>query len=100
VQWAHFFSADLGSNDDELARKADFDNGSGFKTFNGKAFDEVLNFAALFVPLMLDDLSGKDDVLEIKDGEIIIFKLFSCVSRKEIIQGPNELALFVHKDRD
>ena len=51
AQCAHFFSADIGSNDDELAREADFDNGCGFGTFNGKAFDEVFNFTAFFVPL-------------------------------------------------
>jgi hypothetical protein len=77
------------------AREADFENGCGFGTFKGKPFDEVLNFTAFFVSLTPNDLPGKDDAFEIKDGEIIIFKLFSCVSRNEIIQGPNELAIWV-----
>ena len=46
----------------------------GKDTVERFASDDVFNFTALVVALPLDDLAREDDVFEIEDGEVLIFK--------------------------
>jgi hypothetical protein len=39
--------------------------------------DDVLRFTGAAIALALDDLAREDDVFEIEDGELVIFK-FVC----------------------
>ena len=43
------------------------------------ALDDILDFARLPVALVLDDRAREDNVFEIEDGEIVIFKFLRCV---------------------
>ena len=43
------------------------------------ALDDILDFTSCLVPLALDDLAREDDVFEINDGEVVIFKFVRCV---------------------
>ena len=69
-------SAEVDSDDDELAAEADFDNGFCERAVERVARDDVLDFAGLAVALTLLDLPREDDVLEVEDGKVVIFKLF------------------------
>ena len=78
-QCAQSCSTDVDSDDDELAAKADFDNGFSCRTVERDAGDDALDFSRLGVALALDDFAREDDVFEIKDVEVVIFKLFGCM---------------------
>ncbi len=79
-QYAQLRSAEVSSNDDELAGEADFDDGFSRFSVKRNATDDELDFAGLRVALALEDVAGEDDVFEIEDGEVFIFKLFGCMS--------------------
>ena len=65
-QCAQCRSAEVGSDDDDLC------GGAGERD----AGDDALDFAGFDVALTLRDLPREDDVFEIEDGEVVIFKLF------------------------
>ena len=71
-QSAHRCSAEEDSDDDELAGEADFDDDFGARAVERDARDDALGFSSLGVALALFDLPGKDDVLEVEDGEVVI----------------------------
>ena len=66
-QRAHCRSAEIDSDDDEPAAKADFDDDFGGRAIEGDARDDALDVARLGVALALFDLSCEDDVLEVED---------------------------------
>ena len=78
-QCAHCCSSDVDSDDDELAREPDFDDGFSCRSVERDAGDDALDLACLGVALALDDFAGVDDVFEVKDVKVVIFKLFGCV---------------------
>ena len=79
-QCAHLCSTEVGSDDDKFAGEADFDDGFGRSPVERDAGDDAFDFAGLGVALALDDLARKDDVFEVEDCEVVIVKLFGCVS--------------------
>ena len=79
-QCAHFCSTEVGSDDDELAGEADFDDGFGRSAAERDAGDDTFDFTGLGVALTLNNLARKDDVFEVEDSEVVIVKLFGCVS--------------------
>ena len=78
-QCAHWCSTDVDSDDDELAAEADFDNGFGRRTVEGDSGDDALGFVRPVVALAFNDFACEDDVFEVKDVEVVIFKLFGCM---------------------
>ena len=76
-QWAQWRSTEVDSNDDELARETDFDDGFGTGPFERDAIDDTLDFTGLSVALTLTDLPREDDVFEIEDGKVVIVQ-FLC----------------------
>jgi len=78
-QCAHRRSAEVDSDDDELAAKADFDDDFCGRTVERDARDDAFDFAGLGVALALRDLPREDDVLEVEDREVVIFKFFGGV---------------------
>ena len=75
-QCAQCRSAEVGSDDDELAAEAAFDDDLCGGAGERDAGDDALDFAGFDVALTLRDLPREDDVFEIEDGEVVIFKLF------------------------
>ncbi len=64
-QQAHWFSTEVGSDDDEPAGEADFDDCFRGRTVERGACDDALDFARLSVALPLGDLPREDDIFEI-----------------------------------
>ena len=91
-QWAHALSADVDSDDDELATVTDFGNDFAGIARERGALDDVLGFAGRAVSLTLDDLPGKDDVLKIEDGEVVIFKFVCGVGGNDVAERTDQMA--------
>jgi len=92
---AQRWSEDIGCDDDELAGEADFHDGLRKTAIERDAGDDDFAFAGLGVPLARGDLPREDDVFEINDGEIVIFKLLCGVSGYNLIQGADQLPKLV-----
>ena len=78
-QLAHTCSTEVDGDDEEFAREADFDNRLGRISSESGALDDVFDFARSRIPLPGCDLAREDDVFEVEDSEVVIFKLFGCV---------------------
>ena len=78
-QWAQCPSTEVDGDDDELGAEADFDNGFCGRAVERDAGNDALRFSRLGIALAPDDFAGKDDIFEVKDTEVVIFKLFGCV---------------------
>ena len=78
-QCAQWLSTEVDSDDDELAGEADLDDRFTGRAVECDAGDDILDFVGLRVALTLGDSPCEDDVFEIKDGEVVIFKCFGCV---------------------
>lgn len=91
-QWAHALSADVDSDDDELATVTDFGNDFAGIARERGALDDVLGFAGRAVSLTLDDLPGKDDVFKIEDGEVVIFKFVCGVGGNNVAERTDQMA--------
>ena len=72
-------SRDVDGDDDKLASEADFDDDFGCCAVERDASDDRLDFSRLGVALAFDDFAREDDVFEIEDVEVVIFKFFGCV---------------------
>ena len=83
---AHALSAELGSDDEELAVAAELDDDFTACAFERGALDDLFGFAARAVALALDDLPREDDVFEVKDGEVVIFKFIRCMGGNDVVQ--------------
>ena len=66
-QCAQERSAEVDSDNNEPAAKADFDDDFRGFAIEGDACDDVLDFPSLSVALALLDLPREDDVLEVED---------------------------------
>lgn len=84
-QDAQSASEEVDRDDEKRAGRADFDDGFRFDAVEGETADDGLDFAGLAVPLPLDDLAGEDNVFEVESREVVIFELFSCVNRYDVI---------------
>ena len=85
-------SDDIDSDDEELACVANFDNDFSGCSVEGASLDDVLRFAGVPITLALDDLAREDDVFEIKDGEVVIFKFVCGVGGDGIAERSDQLA--------
>ena len=83
-QWTHRCSTEVGSDDNELTGEADFDDGLGRCSVEGDSGNDAFDLAGLRIALAFDDLAREDDVFEIEDREVVIFKLFGCVSPRRL----------------
>jgi len=90
-QWAQRWSEDIGRDDDKFAGEADFEDSLGWLAVEGDAGDNDFAFAGLAVALALRDLPRKDDIFEIKDGEVVIFKLLGSMSGNNVIQRADQM---------
>lgn len=91
-QWAQRFSEDIGSDDDEFAGETDFDDRLRNGAVKDDAGDEDFGIAGLGVALALRDFPREDDVFEIKDGEVVIFKFLGGMSRHDVVQAADQLS--------
>jgi len=90
-QWAQRWSEDIGRDDDKFAGDADFDDDLRRLAVEGDAGDNDFALAGLGVTLTFRDLPREDDVFEIKDGEVVIFKLLGGMSGNDVIQRADQL---------
>lgn len=79
---AHCRSAEVGSDDDKLAAEADFDDDFRDRAVERDAGDDALDFAGFDIALAVRDLPSEDEVFEIEDREVVIFKLSRFGSRR------------------
>ncbi len=64
----------------------------GGATLEGAALDDLLPFTAAAVALAPDNFTCEDDVFEVEDRAVVIFKLVRCVGRDDIAERPDQLA--------
>lgn len=50
-----------------------------------EATDDAFDFPCSGVSSALDDFSGKDNVFEVKDCEVVIVKFLGCVKGHDIV---------------
>ena len=91
-QLAQRVSTEVDGDDEELAGETDFDDSLRGRPVERDAADNALDFARPDVALALGDLPRKDDVFEIKDGEVVIVKFLSRVGGNKIIECANQVA--------
>ena len=91
-QLAQPVSTKVDRDDKELSRGADFDDGLGGRPVERDAADGAFDLTCTDVPLALEDLSREDDVLEIKDGEVVIVKFLSRVGGNNIVESADQVA--------
>ena len=83
---------DIDGDDEEPTRVANFcDDFSGSAT-EGPTLDDVLRFAGAAITLSFDDLAREDDVFEVKDREVVIFKFIRSVGGYNVTERPDQLA--------
>ena len=58
----------------------------------GGALDDVLRFACDAIALTLSDLSREDDVFEVKDREVVIFKLICGMGGHNVAERSDQLS--------
>ena len=90
-QWAQRWSEDISCDNDEFAGEADFDDGLRRFAVKRNAGDNDFAFAGLGVALTFRDLPREDNVFEIKDGEVVIFKLLGGVGGNDVIQRADQV---------
>ena len=83
---------DIDGDDVELARVADFGDDLSGSSVKCPALDDVLRFAGTAITLPLDDLPREDDVFEIKDGEVVIFKFIRSMGGDGVAESSDQLA--------
>ena len=70
---------------------ANFRDDFGGAADEGAALDDVLRFAGDAITLTFCDLSREDDVFEVKDREVVIFKLFRSVGGYDVTERSDQL---------
>ena len=70
---------------------ANFRNDFGGAADEGVALDDVLRFAGDAITLTFCDLSREDDVFEVKDREVVIFKLIRSVGGYDVAERSDQL---------
>ena len=90
----HAAQCSLGAVDgdgEEIAVRGDLDDGFRWDTVECAASDDIFNFTRLPVALAFDDRAREDNVFEIEDGEIVIFKFLRRVDGHGIVQGTDQV---------
>ncbi len=77
---------------EEIAIRGDLDDGFCWDIVDRGAADDIFDFARLPVALALDDCAREDDVFEIEDGEIVIFKFLRRMDGHGIVQRTDQIA--------
>jgi hypothetical protein len=77
---------------EEIAVRGDLDNGFRGDIIDRGAADDIFDFARLPVALALDDCAREDDVFEIADGEMVIFKFLRRMDGHGIVQRTDQIA--------
>ena len=49
--------------------------------------NDNLEFMCGPIPLALHDLTGKDDVFEVEDGEAVVLEFVDCMDGDEVMAG-------------
>ena len=70
---------------------ANFRDDFGGAAVEGVALDDVLGFAGDAITLTFCDLSREDDVFEVKDREVVIFKLIRSVGGYDVAERSDQL---------
>ncbi len=78
-------------DDEEIPVRGDLDDRFCGGIAECVASDDIFDFARLPVALALDDRARKDNVFEVKDGEVVIIKFLRRVDRHGIVQGTNRI---------
>lgn len=76
---------------EEIAVRGDLNDCFCPDTTEGVASDDIFDFARLPVALALNDRAREDNVFEIEDGEIVIFKFLRRVDRHGIVQRTDQI---------
>ena len=71
---------------------ANFCNDFGGIAVEGVALDDVLRFTCDAIPLAFGDLSRKDDVFEVKDREVVIFKFIRSMGGHNVAERSDQLS--------
>ena len=91
-QEAHRGLDEVDRDDEERTPGADFDDRFGFETAARVPADDVPDFTGFGVSSSLDNPAREDNVFEVEDREVVIFKFFGSVKGHDIVQGTNEVA--------
>jgi hypothetical protein len=83
---AHTPLDEVERDDVENARVADFDDRFGLAAIERPASDDDFGLVSLTVFLALDDAAREDDVFEIEDCKVFIFKFSNGVNGYDIAQ--------------
>ncbi len=83
---AHTPLDEVDRDDVENARMADFDDRLGLAVIERLASDDDFRLVGLAVFLALDDAAREDDVFEIEDCKVFIFKFSNGVKGYDIAQ--------------
>ncbi len=83
---------DIDCDEDRATRWAELCDDRRRGTAERATADDVLLLPCLAVPLLLDDLAGEDDALEVKDAEALIIHLFRGMRRDHVLACANALA--------
>ena len=83
---------DIDGDDEEPTRLANFCDDFSGSAVKGPALDDVLRFAGAAITLSFDDLAREDDVFEVKDREVVIFKFVRGVGGDGIAERSDQLA--------
>ena len=75
---------DIDGDDEEDACRADFEDRFGVLASERLAADNGLGLASLAVFLALNDMAREDEIFEVEDREVVIFKFFSGVDRYDV----------------
>lgn len=79
-------------DDEEIAVRGDFDDRFGEDTVERVASDDILNFTRLPITLALDDRAREDNVFEVEDGEVVIFKFLRRMDGHGIVQSTDQIS--------
>ena len=71
---------------------ANFGDDFSGDSIEGAALNDVLRFAGAAIALALDDLAREDDVFEIEDREVVIFKFVRSVGGDGVAERQDQLA--------
>ena len=71
---------------EEVAVRGDLDGRFCWGTAERGTTDDIFDFARSPVALALDDCTREDNVFEIEDAEVVIFKFLRCVDGESIVQ--------------
>ena len=83
---------DIDGDDEELTGVGNFGDNFGGCSVERATLDDVLRFAGAAIALALDDLAREEDVFEVEDGEVVIFKFVRGVGGDGVAERPDQLA--------